>query len=41
MRKVASELHTRAVEEALLKSLEGPEDRIDLFHCALIVLVAG
>jgi serine protease Do len=37
MRSIASDLHTRAVESALLQSLEGPEERIDLFHCALLV----
>jgi len=37
MRRVASAFHVRNVEQALVKALEAPEQKIDLFHAALLV----
>jgi serine protease Do len=37
LRRVAATVHARGVEAELLKALEGPEDKIDLFHAALLV----
>jgi regulator of sirC expression with transglutaminase-like and TPR domain len=37
MRRVASELHAKSVEAALVSALEGRDENIDLFHAALLV----
>lgn len=37
LRRQASSLHRQAVLAELSESLEGPEDKIDLFHAALLV----
>jgi regulator of sirC expression with transglutaminase-like and TPR domain len=37
MRRVALTLHARGIEIALVKVLQAPEDKIDLFHAALLV----
>jgi serine protease Do len=37
LRRVASELHARSVQSALVKALDAPENTIDLFHAALLV----
>jgi regulator of sirC expression with transglutaminase-like and TPR domain len=37
LRRVASVLHERSIEKALVAALEGPEEKIDLFHAALLI----
>jgi serine protease Do len=37
LRRLASTVHARTVEAQLVKALEGAEDKIDLFHAALLV----
>jgi serine protease Do len=37
LRRVASALHARDVESALVSALRGPEEKVDLFHAALLV----
>lgn len=37
LRRLASTIHARSVEAQLVKVLEGAEDKIDLFHAALLV----
>jgi serine protease Do len=37
LRRLASTVHARSVEAQLVKALEGAEDKIDLFHAALLV----
>ena len=37
LRRVAATVHTRSIEAEMLKALEGPEEKIDLFHAALLV----
>ena len=37
MRRVASTLHAKNVESALVGALQGPEEKIDLFRAALLV----
>jgi serine protease Do len=37
LRRLASTVHARTVEAQLLKALEGAEEKIDLFHAALLV----
>jgi len=37
LRRVASTLHAKAVESALVTALQGAEEKIDLFHAALLV----
>jgi len=37
LRELAAQVHRRSVQAELVKALEGPEGRIDLFHAALLV----
>ena len=37
LKKLASEVHRKAVEKELLRTLEGPEAEIDLLHAALLI----
>ncbi|HEY0551656.1 MAG TPA: tetratricopeptide repeat protein [Verrucomicrobiae bacterium] len=37
LRRVAATVHARAVEAEMLQALDGPENKIDLFHAALLV----
>jgi regulator of sirC expression with transglutaminase-like and TPR domain len=37
LRRVAATVHARAVEAEILKTLDGSENKIDLFHAALLV----
>ena len=37
LRRMAAGLHEKAIEKALLAALEKPEERIDLFHAALLI----
>jgi regulator of sirC expression with transglutaminase-like and TPR domain len=37
LRRAASASHARTTESALMKALQGPEEKIDLFHAALLV----
>ncbi len=37
MRRIASALHVHSVEQALIKALDAPDSKIDLFHAALLV----
>ena len=37
LRRTARDVHRQAVQSELIEALSGPEDRIDLFHAALLV----
>ncbi len=37
LRKLAAAVHEKNIETELLKALQGPEEKIDLFHAALLV----
>ena len=37
LKRIASAVHQRAVEQLLIAALEGPEEQIDLFHAGLLI----
>lgn len=37
LRRLASAVHTKSIERAMLKALDDEEDKIDLFHAALLL----